>query len=142
MKRLFLMLSSMALSIVVFAQTSGNIPVINAKVLDENATKSVVVKEPKVHFTSTQDKVFAVVDGTVVAVSNFNFVIQTENKYFVYQDVKGNPDLINKTVKRGDEIGSMYFNDDQKVYNLYISVMTGPKQYLSHGEVVKAVLKP
>lgn len=111
----------------------------NAKVVPDISSEKIVVKEPKVHFTSDGEKVFAVVDGIIRAVSNFNVVIEANGMYYVYQDVKGIPEQLNAPVKRGDQIGTMYFNDDKKVYSLYISVMSGPKQYLTHREVLQAI---
>lgn len=138
MKRLLLSLFLSALCVTSFAQGS-NIPVMNAKLVSDIASDKIVVKEPKVQFTSVEEKVFAVVDGIIRAVSNFNVVIEANGMYYVYQDVRGIPEQLNAAVKRGDHIGTMYFNDDKKVYSLYLSVMSGPKKYLTHREVLQAI---
>jgi len=122
-----------------FAQTAANIPAIDAVLVKNETTSKIVEKEPKIHFISKEAKAFAVVNGTIRMVSNFNVVIEANGMYYIYQDVKGIPDQLNKEVKRGDEIGTMYFNDEKKTYNLYISVLKGPKQYLTRDEIIKAI---
>ncbi|HRO41483.1 MAG TPA: hypothetical protein PL009_01520 [Flavipsychrobacter sp.] len=139
MKYLFSTLCCMALSLFTTAQISKKIPVTDGKVIADINTGKIVVKEPKVHFTSTQPQAFSVVNGTIRMVSNFNVAIEAKGMYYIYQDVKGNPDQLHKEVKRGDEIGTMYFNDEKKVYNLFISIMKAPKQYLTHQEVLDAI---
>ena len=139
MKRITPFCFSILLSFSSFAQSSNNIPVINGTVEQKIDASKIVVKEPKVHFTSKESKAFSVVDGKIIMSSNFNVVIEGNGMYYVYQDVKGNPDLLNKEIKRGDEIGSMYFNDEKQVYSLYISILKGPKQYLTHEEVLKTI---
>lgn len=138
MKR-FLLSTCFAIVCAGSSAQSGNIPVINGKVEKDISSGKIVVKEPKVHFTSQQEKAFAAVNGIIRMVSNFNVVIEANGMYYIYQDVKGNPAQLNKEVKRGEEIGTMYFNDEKKVYSLYISVMKGAKQYLTHEEVLKAI---
>ncbi|MBS1781958.1 MAG: hypothetical protein JSS78_02720 [Bacteroidetes bacterium] len=139
MKRILISFSFLLFVCIAVAQSSKNIPCINGKRLKNEASDKMVVKEPKVHFTSKEEKVYAVVQGTIRMVSNFNVVIESDGKYFIYQDVKGVPEQLNKEVKRGDEIGTMYFNEDKKLYGLFISVMTAPKKYLSYEEIVKAI---
>lgn len=139
MKGPFLLLGSLFYGAFSFAQTSPNIPVINATLIKNEATSKIVEKEPKVHFTSNEPKAFAVVSGIIRMVSNFNVVIEANGMYYIYQDVKGIPEQLNREVERGDEIGSMYFNDEKKTYSLYISVLKGPKQYLSREEIITAI---
>jgi len=139
MKPLLLLLCCLVNVIFSFAQSAKNIPATEAVLVENEATSKMVVKEPKVHFTSRDPKVFAVVSGVIRMVSNFNVVIEANGMYYIYQDVKGIPEQLNQEIKRGDQIGSMYFNDEKKSYSLYISVLKGPKQYLSYEDILKSI---
>lgn len=137
MKRIFSLLCCTAFSVVVSAQMSSNIPVIQGKMESYVANEKIVEKEPKVHFTSPEEKVYSVCNGIIRMVSNFNVVVEANGVYYLYQDVKGNPEQVNKEVKRGEQIGTMYFNEEKKTYSLYIGILKGPKQFMTHEEVVK-----
>lgn len=139
MNALPLFLFCSMISMTCCAQSGNNIPVTDGSVGTDIVNERIVVKEPKVHFSSAKPEAYSVCNGIVRAVTNFNVVIESDGLIVIYQDVKGDPALMGKDVKRGDAIGTMYYNDEKKAYNLYISVLKGPKQYLPYAEVLKFI---
>ena len=118
------------------------IPVKNGVIENAVTSKTSYVKEPEVRFLTDHPEVFAVAPGTVTFATNLNVIIEADTLTYTYVDVKGSKDLeIGKKIKRGDQIGSMYYNDERQKYGFFLSIRKGKKKFMSREEIVKLTQK-
>jgi hypothetical protein len=117
------------------------IPVVKGYIESKATSTAIHVKEPEVRFWTDSAKVFAVTTGTVTFASNLNVIVDTDSLIYTYLDVKGLTNLEGKKVKRGQQIGTMYYNDDRKKYGFSLTLRTKRKRFLTSEEIIELTSK-
>jgi hypothetical protein len=60
---------------------------------------------------------------------------------YTYLDVKGLSGLEGKKIKRGQQIGTMYYNDERAKYGFSLTLRTRRKRFLTTEEIIKLTMK-